>query len=58
MSGKAAAKRRHAVAKRCARLRQQHLTLTEIAETTGVERGKVAGNIQLGERLLSLESER
>ena len=58
MSGKAAAKRRHAVAKRCARLRQQHLSLSEIAEATGIERDKVATNIQLGERLLSLESAR
>ena len=55
MPGKPAAKRYQSVAKRCARLRQQGLTLGEIAEATGIERDKVATRIQLGERLLSVE---
>lgn len=57
MSGKAATKRHHAVAKRCARLRQQGFSLGKIADATGIERDKVADRIQLGERLLSLESD-
>ncbi|MNF93648.1 hypothetical protein D3C85_1525540 [compost metagenome] len=52
---KRASLRRHAVAKRSARLRREGFTLSQIAETTGTEREQVATNIQLGERLISLE---
>ncbi|WP_177330216.1 hypothetical protein [Pseudomonas sp. PH1b] len=55
MSGEGAKKRQQAAAKRCARLRQQGLTLGQIAEITGVERERVATRITLGERLISLE---
>ncbi|MCE4056327.1 hypothetical protein Q7O56_20215 [Pseudomonas protegens] len=57
MSGEGAKKRQQAAAKRCARLRQQGLTLGQIADVTGVDREKVAARITLGERLLSLEVE-
>ena len=54
MPGSGAEKRSHALAKRCAKLRRQGLSLGEIADATGVERDKVAARIQFGERLLSL----
>lgn len=56
MSGAGAEKRYHATAKRCAKLRRAGLTLTQVSENTGVPRAVVASRIELGERLLSLES--
>gem|GEM_PF-3112235 len=55
MSGEGAKKRQQAAAKRCARLRDQGLTLGQIADITGIDRDKVAARITLGERLISLE---
>lgn len=55
MSGGGATKRQQALAKRCAKLRRQGLSLGGIASITGVDRDKVAARITLGERLLSLE---
>ncbi|MGX4728026.1 hypothetical protein [Pseudomonas corrugata] len=58
MSGEGANKRQQALAKRCARLRRQGLSLGGIASITGIDRDKVAARITLGERLLSLETSR
>lgn len=55
MSGEGAKKRQQAAAKRCARLRRDGNTLSEIASITGTNRDRVAAQITLGERLLSLE---
>lgn len=55
MSGKASAKRAHAVAKRAARLRRDGLSLTQVAEVTEIPREQVKSRIELGERLLQLE---
>lgn len=55
MSGAPSEKRRHAVAKRCAKLKRDGLTHSQIAEATGVDRDVLHSRIQLGERLLSLE---
>jgi len=57
MSGKKSTKRSHAVAKRCARLRAEGLTLSAIADLTGIDRERIPSRIQLGERLLSLETQ-
>ncbi|MCY1355537.1 hypothetical protein D9M68_158930 [compost metagenome] len=57
MPSKRASLRRHAVAKRSARLRREGFTLTQIADATGAQREQVHTNIQLGERLLSLEKQ-
>lgn len=57
MPGSGAEKRSHAMAKRCAKLRNEGLTLREIAELVGIEKGQVPARIELGERLLSLEAE-
>ena len=54
MPGGGAVKRSHALAIRCAKLRREGFTLTEISEITRVNRGSVAKRIQLGERLLSI----
>jgi hypothetical protein len=56
MSDEGYKKRQQALAKRCARLRRQGLSLGGIASITGVDRDKVAARITLGERLLSLEA--
>lgn len=48
-------KRSQALAIRCYRLREQGLSLAEIAEMTGVDRDKVYNRIILGERLESLK---
>lgn len=55
MSGGAAAKRSRALAKRCARLRQEGMSLQSIAELVGIQKDQVPTRIKLGERLLSLE---
>lgn len=55
MSGEGAMKRQQAAAKRCAKLRRDGRTLSEIASITGTDRARVAARITLGERLLSLE---
>lgn len=55
MSGSGAEKRSHAQAKRCARLRNEGMTLRAIAELVGIEKKQVLARIELGERLLSLE---
>lgn len=57
MAGKGFQKRSHALAKRCAKLREAGLSLSKISEATGVPREKVAARITLGKRLLSLESQ-
>lgn len=53
--GSGAEKRSHALAKRCARLRRDGLSLQEIAGTVGLPKDQVPARIKLGERLLSLE---
>lgn len=53
--GSGAEKRSHALAKRCARLRRDGLSLQEIAGTVGLPKDQVPTRIKLGERLLSLE---
>jgi len=55
MAGSGATKRRHALSIRCARLRADGLSLSEISEITGVPRDRVRSRIVLGERLMSLE---
>lgn len=49
--GSGAHKRSHALAIRCAKLREQGLSLGEIAEVTGVDRDKIKARIELGQRL-------
>lgn len=48
-------KRSQALAIRCYKLREQGLSLSEVAEMTGVDREKVYSRIILGERLESLK---
>lgn len=55
MSGGGAEKRGHAVAKRCAKLKREGLTHSQISEVTGVKRELLHTRIQLGERLLSID---
>lgn len=55
MAGKASEKRAHAVAKRCARLRAEGMSLSAIAALTEVPRDQVRARIVLGERLLSVQ---
>lgn len=55
MSGYGANKRSQALAIRCYNLRQEGLTLSEIADLVGIDRDKVRTRIILGERLESLE---
>lgn len=57
MAGKSSTKRRNAVTKRCARLRAEGYSLSEISEATGIPRDKVKARILLGERLISVEEE-
>lgn len=54
MSGLNANKRSQHLAIRCANLREEGLTLSEIAKLVGIEKGKVNSRIELGKRLLSL----
>ena len=54
MSGRGAKKRSDALSIRCYNLRNQGLTLTEIAEIVGIDKEKVRVRIILGERLVSL----
>lgn len=58
MSRSGAVKRYHAVAKRCAKLRREGWTLSQIAQFTGIEKYQAKSRIELGERLLSLEDEK
>jgi hypothetical protein len=55
--GSGAEKRSHALAKRCARLRRDGLSLQAIADLVGIHKDQVPARIKLGERLLSLETE-
>jgi len=57
VSGSGAKKRQQAASRRAAALRRDGLPLSRIAELTGIPKEQVAGRIQLGERLLSLESQ-
>lgn len=52
MSGSGANKRSQALAIRCYNLRQEGLTLSEIAELVGIDRDKVHTRVELGERLV------
>ena len=54
MSGLNANKRSQHLAIRCAKLREEGLTLSEIANLVGIEKDKVNTRIELGKRLLSL----
>jgi DNA-directed RNA polymerase specialized sigma24 family protein len=54
LSGSNALKRSQHLAIRCAKLRAEGLTLSEIAKLVGVEKDKVNTRIELGKRLLSL----
>lgn len=54
MSGSGALKRSQHLAIRCAKLREEGLTLSEIAKLVGIEKDKVNTRIELGKRLLSL----
>lgn len=58
MSGMGSTLRSQSLAKRCAKLRSEGLTISEIAELTGISRDKVSTRIELGERLLSLKEQR
>ncbi len=55
--GSGSEKRSHALAKRCARLRRDGLSLQAIADLVGIHKDQVPARIQLGERLLSLETD-
>ena len=55
--GSGSEKRSHALAKRCARLRRDGMSLQEIAGTVGIHKDQVPARIKLGERLLSLETD-
>lgn len=54
MSGSEALKRSQHLAVRCAKLREEGLTLYEIANLVGIEKDKVNTRIELGKRLISL----
>ena len=54
MSGSGAHKRSQHLAIRCAKLRAEGLTLSEIAELVGIDKDKVNTRIELGKRLISL----
>lgn len=54
MSGSGAEKRSRSLAIRCAKLRAEGYSLTEISNITGVDRDKVAARIKLGERLMDV----
>ncbi|WP_288080331.1 hypothetical protein [Pseudomonas sp.] len=55
--GSGAQKRSHALAIRFAKLRDQGLSLGEIAEATGVDRDKIKARIELGKRLKEADHE-
>ncbi|NWD74816.1 hypothetical protein HX890_11940 [Pseudomonas gingeri] len=54
MSGAGAHKRGQHLAIRCATLRRQGLTLSEVALAAGIKKEQVNAKIALGERLMSL----
>ena len=54
MSGSGGLKRSQHLAIRCAKLREEGLTLSEIAKLVGIEKDKVNTRIELGRRLMSL----
>lgn len=54
MSGAGAHKRGQQLAIRCAKLRREGLSLSEIADLTGIRKEQANAKIILGERLLSL----
>ncbi|XSS65373.1 hypothetical protein ACP9OK_10540 [Pseudomonas sp. B11] len=54
MSGAGAHKRGQQLAIRCAKLRREGLSLSEVAELTGIRKEQANAKIILGERLLSL----
>lgn len=54
MSGYGAHLRGQHLAKRCAKLRREGLSLSEVARIAGVTKEQVSTKILLGERLLSL----
>ena len=55
--GSGSEKRAHALAKRCARLRKDGMSLHAIADLVGIHKDQVPARIKLGERLLSLEKD-
>ena len=55
MSGAGAHKRGQHLAIRCAKLRREGLSLSEVALATGIKKEQANAKIILGERLLSLE---
>lgn len=57
MSSNKSEQRRHAVAKRIAKLRRDGVPVRQVAEACEVHKGQVLTLQKLGERLLSLESE-
>lgn len=57
VAGKGAQKRSQAVAIRCAKLREEGLSLSAISGLTGIPRDQVRARIALGKRLLSMESQ-
>jgi DNA-binding CsgD family transcriptional regulator len=52
MSGSGAQKRSQALAIRCARLRDEGYSLSEIAGIVGIDKEKVNTRIELGRRLM------
>ncbi|MBP5119602.1 hypothetical protein HUS85_27585 [Pseudomonas protegens] len=55
MSGAGAHKRGQQLAIRCAKLRREGLSLSEVAQATGIKKEQVNAKVTLGERLLSLD---
>lgn len=55
--GSGSEKRSHALAKRCARLRKDGMSLRAIADLVGIRKDQVPARVELGERLLSLETD-
>lgn len=54
MSGAGAHKRGRQLAIRCAKLRREGLSLSEVAQAAGIKKEQANAKITLGERLLSL----
>lgn len=54
MSGAGAHKRGQQLAIRCAKLRREGVSLSEIARLTSINKEQVNAKVTLGERLLSL----
>ncbi|WP_177409195.1 MULTISPECIES: hypothetical protein [unclassified Pseudomonas] len=54
MSGAGAHKRGQQLAIRCAKLRREGMSLSEIARLTSINKEQVNAKVTLGERLLSL----